>query len=549
MATGENADGVSSERFVEAVGPGPMRALEIIWQRNLTAFMSLFKSFFRFRTSILFKSILLGILLTILCGVSFGYFFVARETSVLRSHMETYGKLKADHLNLFIQHIYGLSDPSFLQNLVNKIIEDEDVLLCSITDLSNVRLAYAVKPAASAESAPTYQYLQPIRSKNGQASGTLKMEFSSPLYNQRINEIVKEAILITFGLVGTIVLIIILYVKILLRPIKKLAAATESITKKERAPGVNIQSKDEFGDLAKAIDQAALQVKQLEANFEKKVDQRTILFEETLEELDRTKASAQKMLIDLESTKKELNRVNRKLKEVDVTKLIFIGIASHELKTPLTVIKSNIDFILSEKEGKLPEYLKSYLLSIQRNTNRIRSRIDRMLDLSRLQSGRFRVSREPLHLSEVVRGYISEVKPADKNISIQSDIPEDLYVLADKNGLHDIFFNILSNAIKFTSDGGQINISAWPKDDLIVHEIRDTGAGIPKDKVERIFDEFYQVEAGKYGGSGLGLTITKRLIEEHGGKIWAESQLGKGTTFYFTLSRLMENKNGRTLHS
>ena len=526
-----------------------MRALEIIWQRNLTAFMSLFKSFFRFRTSILFKSILLGILLTILCGVSFGYFFVARETSVLRSHMETYGKLKADHLNLFIQHIYGLSDPSFLQNLVNKIIEDEDVLLCSITDLSNVRLAYAVKPAASTEPAPTYQYLQPIRSKNGQAIGTLKMEFSSPLYNQRINEIVKEAILITFGLVGTIVLIIILYVKILLRPIKKLAAATESITKKERAPGVNIQSKDEFGDLAKAIDQAALQVKQLEASFEKKVDQRTILFEETLEELDRTKASAQKMLIDLESTKKELNRVNRKLKEVDVTKLIFIGIASHELKTPLTVIKSNIDFILSEKEGKLPEYLKSYLLSIQRNTNRIRSRIDRMLDLSRLQSGRFRVSREPLHLSEVVRGYISEVKPADKNISIQSDIPEDLYVLADKNGLHDIFFNILSNAIKFTSDGGQINISAWPKDDLIVHEIRDTGAGIPKDKVERIFDEFYQVEAGKYGGSGLGLTITKRLIEEHGGKIWVESQLGKGTTFYFTLSRLTENKNGRTLHS
>jgi len=511
--------------------------------------MSPFKSFFRFRASIVFKSIILGILLTLLCSVSFGYFFVARETALLRSHLETYGKSKAENLNLLIQHVYGLSDPSFLQSMVDKMIEDEEVFLCSITDISNVKLAYAAKPAAPAKPAPTYQYLQPIQSKNGQAIGILKMEFSLPHYNQRINEIVKEAVLITFGLVVMIVLIISLYVKILLRPIKKLAAATGSITKGERAPGVNIKSKDEFGDLAKAIDQAALQVKQLEANFEKKVDQRTLLFEETLEELNRTKASAQKMLMDLESTKKELDMVNRKLKEVDVTKLIFIGIASHELKTPLTIIKSNIDFILSEKEGKLPEYLKSYLLSIQRNTNRIQSRMDRMLDLSRLRSGRLHVSREPLHLSEVVRGYINEVKPPNKNISIQSDIPENLYVLADRNGLHDIFFNILSNAIKFTSEGGQINITARQKDDFIVHEIRDTGIGIPKDKIERIFDEFYQVETGKHGGTGLGLAITKRLIEEHGGKIWVESQLGKGTTFYFTLSRLMENKNGRTLHS
>ena len=85
--------------------------------------------------------------------------------------------------------------------------------------------------------------------------------------------------------------------------------------------------------------------------------------------------------------------------------------------------------------------------------------------------------------------------------------------------------------------------------DYIVHEIRDTGMGIPKDKIERVFDEFYQVETGKHGGAGLGLAITKRLIEEHGGKIWVESQLGKGTTFYFTIPRPKENENGRVLHS
>jgi signal transduction histidine kinase len=172
-----------------------------------------------------------------------------------------------------------------------------------------------------------------------------------------------------------------------------------------------------------------------------------------------------------------------------------------------------------------------------------------MLDLTRLRSGRLRISREPLNLSEIVRDYINEVKPMDKDISIQLDIPKDLYVFADRNGFHDIFFNILSNAVKFTSDGGQIKIIAHRKDDYILHEIRDTGIGIPKDKIEKIFDEFYQVETGKHGGTGLGLTITKRMVEEHGGKIWVESQLGKGTTFYFTIPQSMENKNGSVLRS
>jgi len=526
-----------------------MKASEIIWQRNLIASMSPFKSFFQFRASLTFKSIIVGISLTLLGSVAFGYFFVAREIALLRSNLETYGKSRADNLNLLIQHVFGLSDPVFLQSIVDKIIEDEDVSLCSITDTSGVKLAYAAKPAAPTKPTLTYKYIQSIKSKNGETIGALEMGFSLLKYNKRMNEIVKDVILITFGLVGMIILLIIISEQILLRPLKKLAAATGSIAKGELVPVVDIQSRDEFGDLAKAINQITLQFKESKANLEKKVDERTRLFEETLEELNQTKASTQKILNDLESTKKELDMVNRKLKEVDVTKLIFIGIASHELKTPLTIIKSNIDFILSEKGGKLPEYLKSYLLSIQRNTNRIQSRIDRMLDLSRLRSGRLRISRESLHLSEVVRGYINEVKPTDKNISIQLDIPKDLYVYADRNGFHDILVNILSNAVKFTSGGGQITVVARRKDDYIVHEIRDTGMGIPKDKIERVFDEFYQVETGKHGGAGLGLAITKRLVEAHGGKIWVESQLGKGTTFYFTIPRSRENENGRVLHS
>jgi signal transduction histidine kinase len=133
----------------------------------------------------------------------------------------------------------------------------------------------------------------------------------------------------------------------------------------------------------------------------------------------------------------------------------------------------------------------------------------------------------------------------EKNLSIQVDIASDLYLYADRTALHDIFINLLSNAFKFTSDGGQISIIASQKDRSILIEIRDTGMGIPEDKLQAIFDEFYQVEGGKHGGTGLGLAIAKRLVEEHGGNIWVESQLGKGSTFYFTLPLSVENKDAR----
>ena len=172
-----------------------------------------------------------------------------------------------------------------------------------------------------------------------------------------------------------------------------------------------------------------------------------------------------------------------------------------------------------------------------------------MLDLARIKSGHLLLYREPILLSEAIGGYINEVKPVDKNLTVQVDVPEDLSVYADRNGFHDILVNLLSNAFKFTSDGGQIEIVASRRDEYILHEIRDTGMGIPEEEYEKIFEEFYQVESGKHGGTGLGLAITKRLVEEHGGKIWVESRFGKGSTFYFTLPFVARNGDGRSFDS
>jgi len=136
-----------------------------------------------------------------------------------------------------------------------------------------------------------------------------------------------------------------------------------------------------------------------------------------------------------------------------------------------------------------------------------------------------------------------------KHLAVQADIPSDLVLYADKNALHDIFINLLSNAFKFTADGGRISITAAQKDQAVHLGVKDTGMGIPEDKLQMIFDEFYQVEGGKHGGTGLGLAIAKRLVEEHGGRIWAESKLGKGSLFSFTLPLSMEKKDGKLKRS
>jgi signal transduction histidine kinase len=391
----------------------------------------------------------------------------------------------------------------------------------------------------------TYQITQTIHSKEGQMIGTLQIGLSLFKMDSQINGLKRDILLVTLGVIGLGILFTLIMTRVLLRPIEKLAEATERVARGELAQTVDIRSRDEIGDLARDFNQMTLQLKESRKDLERKVEERTHQLEANIAELNRARTSTLKMLEELQAAKRELEMVNRELKEMDETRTKFLGIASHELKTPLTAIKANIDFILSEKEGKVPEHLKSYLLTIQRNTNRIQMRMDQMLDLSRIKSDRLFFNREWILLSEVIGGYINEVTPVEKNLSIQVNIPQSLHLYADRNALHDIFINLLSNAFKFTDDGGQVLIIATQKDQSILLEIRDTGMGIPEDKLQMIFDEFYQVEGSKHGGTGLGLAITKRLVEEHDGNIWVESQLGKGSTFYFTIPIPRESEDGR----
>lgn len=510
--------------------------------------MSRYKSFFRFRISLTLKFIVAMFFLVLMGAATFGYFFVAREMTLLRSHLETHGKLVSNNFGLLIQHVVGVSDRDTLQQMAERLVEDEDIVLCTLVDKGGEKLAHAVKPGVSLDNQFTYYVTHPIESKEGQRIGTFQIGFSLQKLENRMYELRRDILLVTLGMFGVGILLTFILARVLLLPIEKLAAATERIARGELAHMVDIRSRDEIGDLARGFNQMILQLKESRTNLERKVEERTHQLAENIKELNQARTSTLRMLEDLQTAKRELEMINRELKEADEARLNFIGSASHELKTPLTAIKANIDFILSEKEGKVPELLKSNLLTVQRNTNRIQMRMDHMLDLFRIKSGHLLLYREPILLSEVIGGYINEVKPVDKNLSISLDLPENLSIFADRNGLHDIFINLLSNAFKFTSDGGQIKIIASRRDNYILHEIRDTGIGIPKDKTEKVFEEFYQVEGGKHGGTGLGLAITKRLVEEHGGKIWVESNLWEGSSFYFTLPLSLEDEDGGSLN-
>lgn len=383
----------------------------------------------------------------------------------------------------------------------------------------------------------------------GREASRLKGQLEGNLLEEKLFDLKMDILLVTSGVLGIGFLLTLIFTRILLKPIEQLALATENIAEGDLSQTVKIRSRDEIGDLARAFNQMMLQLKESRNDLEKKVEERTRQLEENIAELNNARTITLKMLENLQSAKMELERVNLELKEADEARMKFIGMASHELKTPLTAIKANIDFILSEKAGKVPDHLKAYLLTIQRNTNRIQATMDHMLDLTRIKSGRLQIEREPILLSKVVGGYVHEVRPLDKMLTIQINIPEGLVVDADRNRLHDIFVNLLSNAFKFTPEGGMVSIIANPKGDHILCEIRDTGMGISEDNLQKIFEEFYQVESGKYGGTGLGLSIARQMIEAHGGKIWVESSPGKGSAFFFTLPTFKEGEHGSSIRS
>ncbi|NJD69269.1 MAG: GAF domain-containing protein, partial [candidate division NC10 bacterium] len=275
---------------------------------------------------------------------------------------------------------------------------------------------------------------------------------------------------------------------------------------------------------------------------------------------------------ELSEVNAALESSHRRLQELDRTKSDFLLNVSHELRTPLTAITGFVDNMLEEITGPLSEPQQWYLRRVKANTDQLVRLINDLLDLARIEEGRVRVTPTFFSASGLASELLETLRlmATEKGLRLQlTETADPLIVYADRDRVGQVLMNLLGNAIKFTPSGGEITVTARTgvrreaegvrgdvtsphalplTPDFIEVAVTDTGEGIPAKELPHIFDKFYQVQyraQAKAKGTGLGLAIAKSLVELQGGRIWATSEIGRGSTFAFTLPQrpLVESCN------
>jgi signal transduction histidine kinase len=217
----------------------------------------------------------------------------------------------------------------------------------------------------------------------------------------------------------------------------------------------------------------------------------------------------------------------------------FTSVVSHELRTPLTSIRGSLGLLESGVLGPLPDEGQRMVEIAVQNTDRLVRLINDILDIERIGSGMIDMHREPCDGGELIARAVEVVGPvaAEARVTLIADA-RPAALLADPDRVLQTLTNLMSNAVKFSSEGSSVRVSSERRNGEVVFRVRDEGRGIPADKLDSIFERFHQVDASdsrEKGGTGLGLAICRTIVEHHGGRIWVQSKLGAGSTFSFAL--------------
>ena len=228
-----------------------------------------------------------------------------------------------------------------------------------------------------------------------------------------------------------------------------------------------------------------------------------------------------------------------RLKQLERTRQEFVANVSHELRTPLSLIKGYVETLLDGAQAD-PQVSARFLHTIDRNAERLKLLIEDLLTISQLESGRIKLDLQSLALRAVVNKVVADFKPraGARQVKLVNEVP-DVRVRADADRLEQVLGNLVENAIKYGRQAGTVRISARTVEPQEVEiAVQDDGPGIPPESLERIFERFYRVDKARsreQGGTGLGLSIVKHIVQSHGGRVWARSEPGQGTGFFFTL--------------
>ncbi|RMF87283.1 MAG: HAMP domain-containing protein [Nitrospirae bacterium] len=382
-------------------------------------------------------------------------------------------------------------------------------------------VGYRVEVAAPPATASEALLLEPPETPSPEgsgASGAVQVWLSTARIDTTFAVVRRRLLLATAGAVAWVWILTVVAVRRLMRPIHALVEAMGRVARGERVERLPARSRDEIGQLtrrfnAMAADLAAYRAAQAatQAELERRVEERTADLE-----LERDRAQ-----------------------EAVRARTAFLANTSHELITPLNAILGFTELIEREAH-RLPPSVRRDLGRIHRSALHLQELIQQLLDYSRMEAGRLTLRLEAVDLRELLEDCLTSTVLLSKHegVVLRREIPESLpRVEADPVRLRQAFLNLLSNAVKFTEEGA-ITVRARDLGDRVACEVEDTGIGIAEEDYPKVFAEFVQVDdslARRYGGLGLGLAITKEIVERHGGEITFTSTLGEGSCFTITL--------------
>ena len=229
-----------------------------------------------------------------------------------------------------------------------------------------------------------------------------------------------------------------------------------------------------------------------------------------------------------------------KLATIEEERKKMLSMLAHDMKNPALVAKGFSERLLKGKAGSLTERQGEYVILINNELSRLERLILDFLEMSRFESNKFKISSVPFDILLNIKSHIEAVRvEADKkNINIFLDFPEEsvLQINADAVQIDRVIRNLMGNAIKYSGEGSTITVKIAVQNKYVLVQVKDTGSGIPEEHIQHVFEPFYRI-TNDHSGSGLGLPVVKSIVKAHGGKIWVESEPGKGTTFSFTLPR------------
>jgi signal transduction histidine kinase len=297
-------------------------------------------------------------------------------------------------------------------------------------------------------------------------------------------------------------------------PVQQAHGFLSEVAKGNFAATINVRNRDEFGALADRMNHMS-------------------------HELQRLYESQRR-------DSQELQKLNQQLRQASDAKSNFLANMSHELRTPMNAILGFVEMVLDDIYGEVPPHLKEPLTDIQTNGRHLLHLINDVLDLSKIEAGRMELVLAEYSVQDVVETVRSSLQSLalEKGLGFvavaQDDIP---LAFGDGKRITQCLMNLVGNALKF-SKLGHVALSVERQGDNLLCRVSDTGIGIPQEELENIFTEFQQLDTAitrEYSGTGLGLNITRKFVEMHGGRIWVESELGKGSTFFFTIPLRMDD--------